>query len=332
MSVGTLVEMHSYMRPAGSAVEREFCTRYIAGLPGAYRDVFGNWHVKVTEDPILWSSHTDTVHRVQGMQRIKVGADGMMRLHRKSKRVSSCLGADDTVGVYLLTEMIKAGMPGYYLFHFGEEQGCKGSRDIAEDYSEWLQRFDAAIAFDRAGKADIITHQCGQRTASDTFARSLAEQLNGSGMRYVPCDRGLFTDTESYAEIIPECTNVSIGYENAHSGQECVDTNHVMRLRDRVVDIDIRELVIARDPSVREMVTRKVWTFKHGGMTAAQVNKECVSYREYLDRDEWPDDPRDDPDDPDGWLSMERAEVERELRAIESRERSMIAKRYQDVH
>jgi hypothetical protein len=106
-----------------------------------------------------------------------------------------------------------------------------------------------------------------------------------------------------------------------------------MRLRDAVLGIDVGALIVDRDPSVRELKAFKGWGgFKAHGMQGAWKPHGTQDGTKYVDEDVWPEDTRDDPDDPDGWLSMERAEVERELRAIETRERSMIEKRYQDVH
>src|SRR3546814_3924895 len=86
--------------------------------------------------------------------------------------------------------MIAAAFPVLYLFHRGEEQGCLGSRWIERHTPELLADIDAAIAFDRAGLGDVITHQSYGRTCSDAFATNLASALNrqNSGFRYAPDD------------------------------------------------------------------------------------------------------------------------------------------------
>ena len=229
MSTVLLADMLTYCRPYGSVTERTFIARYIEPLPGSWQDAYGNWHV--TTDPgsrVLWSCHTDTVHRRDGRQRIKVTKD-RITLHKRSMG-QTCLGADDTVGVYLMCEMIHAKVPGHYVFHFGEEVRCLGSSALAEHEATWLGGFDYAIALDRGGTSDIITSQYGQRCCSDSFAWALADALREANPTYAPAS-GVYTDTAEYASLIPECTNVSVGYGRQHSNAEFVDTAHVARLR-----------------------------------------------------------------------------------------------------
>src|ERR1035437_4917737 len=90
--LGTLLDMLTYCRPAGSGAESAFIARFIATLPGATCDPFGNWHVVVGTSPILWSCHTDTVHDTSGRQTVHVAADGIVGLSRRSRPRSSCLG------------------------------------------------------------------------------------------------------------------------------------------------------------------------------------------------------------------------------------------------
>lgn len=252
-----LATMHTYARPHGTATESAFIRHFIADLPNATCDDFDNWHVVIGDAPVIWSCHTDTVHRAEGRQHVKV-QDGRLRLVRKSQ--SSCLGADDTVGVFLCREMILAGVAGHYMFHYGEEAGCIGSRSYADDHADDLAHYTHAIAFDRMGTADVITHQCGMRTCSDLFADYLADHLNVGGLHYSPSDRGLFTDTESYADIVSECSNVSVGYFGAHGRSEYVEVAHVLALRERLLALDPAALPVFRDP----MVSDNVWGYHYG--------------------------------------------------------------------
>jgi len=157
------------------------------------------------------------------------------------------------VGVYLMREMILAGRPGAYVFHHGEERGGIGSALLARHEAQWLARFDMAIALDRQGTGDIVTHQFGMRTASDTFAESLASEIarHDPGLHYAPSP-GVYTDTAEYAEIIPECTNLSVGYKGQHTTCESVDARHVDRLLGALLSLDVSQCVIARDPQLYE--------------------------------------------------------------------------------
>jgi hypothetical protein len=239
----TIISMLSYRRPAGSGTEMEFIKRFIMPL-GAKMDKHGNWCLQIGEAPtILWSSHTDSVHHKEGYQ--KVDYDGKyISLPVNSK--SNCLGADCAAGVWIMSEMIKAKVPGLYIFHFAEEVGCVGSSAIAEKEPGRLVNIDAAIAFDRKGIDSVITHQ-RQRTCSDAFGKSMAAQLPN---RFKLDDTGVLTDTKQYMRLVPECTNISVGYYNEHRPQEALDVGHLIELRNFMVKIDQSKFVIERDPLV----------------------------------------------------------------------------------
>ena len=112
-----------------------------------------------------------------------------------------------------------------------------------------LNLYDYAIAFDRKDFGDVITHQRGRRTASQEFALALAHDLNLCGLDYAPSDHGLYTDTESYEALIPECTNLSIGYEGNHGKQETVSTCFVLKLLDALLQVDWANLPCVRVPT-----------------------------------------------------------------------------------
>jgi hypothetical protein len=246
-----LVEMLTYKRPYDTGTEREFCRRYLEPL-GATPDAFGNYMLRIGDAPVLWSSHTDTVHRTEGRQRLRITAGGM--IHKPADGDGECLGADCTTGVWLMREMVIAGVEGLYIWHAGEERGCLGSNFILEYTPEVLTGIQYAIAFDRKGRGSIITHQCGRRTASDSFAESLAAGLN---MALLPDDGGIFTDTEVYGGVIPECTNVSVGYERAHSNTESQDIDFACLLREALLELDLTALVVARVPEPDPWLVRE---------------------------------------------------------------------------
>jgi hypothetical protein len=241
MDTGTrdLLTMLTYMRPHGSDTERAFINRYIRPT-GAAEDTFGNLWLTVGNAPILWCSHTDTVHKQAGKQRVLYGASVA------SADKSNCLGADCTTGVWLMLAMIRAKVSGTYLFHRGEEVGGIGSAWIAKNMATTLARYQFAIAFDRMGSDEVITHQAGWRCASEAFAGSMAKAL--APLDYTGSDGGSFTDTANYVEIIPECTNISVGYYGQHTKNEMQDIDHAIKLRDRLCTADFSQLVCERDP------------------------------------------------------------------------------------
>jgi hypothetical protein len=249
-AIADLCDMLTYCRPAGSGTESLFRDRYLLSLPGAYEDIFHNIHVQIGDDRrVLFSSHTDTVHRTDGRQTIAYDArTGTITLSRKAKRSRNCLGADDTVGCWIMRSMILAGVPGSYVFHHAEERGGVGSGDLARSYHDWLAEHPIAVAFDRRGTSDVITYQNCGRCCSDTFAHSLSDALNVHGLQYTPCDRGIYTDTAEYVSAIAECTNVSVGYQNEHTPSESVNVAHADRVRLACLSLDWNALTVERVP------------------------------------------------------------------------------------
>jgi len=233
-------------RTDGGKAEALMIDKLIKTLPHVKVDKAGNYAVRIpkadgTASRVLWSCHTDTVHRTDGVQSLTYCKDnGVINVSD-----GECLGADDGAGLWLLLEMIDAKVPGLYVFHRNEEHGCVGSRYRAANLAHTLTNIKYAVAFDRKGTTSVITHQYG-RTCSDAFAKSMIGMLD---MEHRLDPTGMFTDTKSYAEIIPECTNISIGYENAHSANEYLDTTYLLALRDSILtNFDEDLLVCERDP------------------------------------------------------------------------------------
>lgn len=312
--LNTLSTMLTYCRPHGSAMDHEFRRVYLASLPGIHEDAYGNLIVDIGESPrVLWSSHTDTVHWYSGRQRLHVDTKKQtIRLARKSRKRSECLGADDTVGVFLMREMILTGVEGRYIFHYGEESGCIGSSDLAANSPETLTGIDFAIALDRMGTSDIITTQNGSTCCSDLFAHSLALAL---GLPYTSA-RGIFTDTAEYVDLIPECTNISVGYYNQHGPDEYVDYSHVGILLAALIAMDQSQLVCSRDPyapkvqrsylvdaSARDYsYIDKVASDIHSAIDRIDGNTSTALWRESYGWSDWClvcDAPVIDEDDPD---------------------------------
>ena len=215
----------------------------------ATQDRHGNLEVRVGNRPdLIFTAHLDTVHRADGGQVLyfieetkELVADGL-------DGKASVLGADDASGVFLLTEMIKAKKPGRYLFFVGEECGGIGSSAYVLDNPDLSALM--VVSFDRKGTRDIITHQAAYETASPVFARALATALNlqEPEFEYKPCNGGMYTDSKEFAHLVPECTNVAVGYYGEHTPKESQDLEHLLRLRDAIIKLDWEALPIDRVP------------------------------------------------------------------------------------
>lgn len=249
----------SLKRPAGSDTEREMINKFIKPT-GAIEDSMGNLLLIVGSDPIIFSSHTDTMSKKAGYQEVKFDGKEMSLVRQYKKRTKNakyeyaisgeCLGADDGGGVWLMLKLIEAGISGAYIFHREEECGGKGSAYASKAYKDVLKDYKYCIAFDRRAADNLITHQGGTRTCSDAFGHSLIEQLDtfpfALNEKYKLDTTGSFTDSKNYIDIIPECTNLSIGYLKNHTSLETLDAEHLYRLKEAFLVLNVSKLVCER--------------------------------------------------------------------------------------
>jgi hypothetical protein len=342
---GLLFDMLSYSRPAGESMDLAFRERFLMPLPGAWEDAHGNIHVPVGDSRVLFSCHTDTATSYNGRQTLHYDASlGMVGLSKRSKRATNgqnkflsrpVLGADDTAGCFIMIEMIRAQVPGYYVFHYGEEIGGQGSRALVEAGGRWLDdSIDMAIAFDRRGYGDVITRQSTGRCCSDTFARALANALNAQNMafQFNPCPTGIYTDTAEYVDNVPECTNLSVGYFREHSETETLDVPFLLSLSDALQQIDFSALPVDRDPIAgaheRRLETLK-WQQAWKDRQAQNAPVSALAYLTGTDDDTTADDYDDktDDDDDDSYSEYLDPEWERIQRALARMEHDEAAER-----
>jgi len=218
-------------------------------LPVSLIDAAGNIYVDLRTTPshrTMFTSHTDSVHSSGGVNKVHV--DG--KFWRATQ--GSALGADDGSGIAIMCHMIEAGVPGLYVFFRGEERGGVGSSWAAKELPHVFEDLDRAVAFDRAGYYDIITHQSGGRCCSEEFAQALANQLSTEASWYLPSSHGVYTDTAEFTSMIPECTNVSVGYKNQHGDMEEQDVEFLWELAQLCTAVDWDNLPTKRDPKVVE--------------------------------------------------------------------------------
>lgn len=214
---------------------------------GTKKDPHGNFYYLIGEKPTtMFTCHLDTacskqvkVNHVQTQRFIKT--DG-----------SSILGADDKAGMVVILNMIENRIPGLYYFFIGEEVGCIGSSRLAKNWvdSEFSYTVSKVVSFDRRSDCSVITHQWYGRCCSDAFAEELSIRLNGTGqkLKLEPDDTGVLTDSAQFMDIVPECTNISVGYMYEHTTVEQQDIDFLQRLCKAVCLIDWETLPVERDP------------------------------------------------------------------------------------
>jgi hypothetical protein len=203
-------------------------------------DSEGNYFLKIGESRTIFASHFDTACKDQ-VDVTHVFENNFIKTDKKS-----ILGADDKAGVTILLWLMKNNIPGLYYFFIGEEVGCIGS-GLAAKNLQFKGDYDRIISFDRRGTSSIITHQSGTRTCSDEFGVELAKQLNQSGMTYRKDDTGVYTDSAEFTSVIPECTNISVGYYQEHTHSEHQDIVHLTKLAKACLGVKWEELPTKRD-------------------------------------------------------------------------------------
>lgn len=219
-------------------------------LPEGYvEDGLGNYYLQIGDNPsTMFSCHLDTScskkEKVTHIQNGNIiGTDGR-----------TILGADDKAGMTVMLYMIENKVPGLYYFFEGEEVGCVGSTKLSNvwentDFSKYIKK---VVSFDRRGTDSVITEQLFGQCCSDEFATDLANKLNetGLGFSFAPDPTGIFTDSAKFIDLVPECTNISVGYYNEHTTRETQDIDFLRRLCKAVCMIDWESLPIVRDQNL----------------------------------------------------------------------------------
>lgn len=220
-------------------------------MPEGYKtDFHGNLYYLIGDNPTtMFTSHLDTAGTYHGAVK-HVIEDGMIKTDGES-----ILGADDKTGVTIMLYMIEKKVPGLYYFFLAEEVGCVGSRAVAtkwgtkkEDVAH-IENMTKCVAFDRKGYNSVISHM-NKRTASDDFCDALAKELNGLDDRfdYKKDHTGGSTDSGKFAAIIPECTNLSVGYFHQHQSTEKQDLEFMEKLCVAACKVKWEELPVKRNP------------------------------------------------------------------------------------
>ena len=219
----------------------------LKNLPSGYQeDGLGNYYLVIGDKPTtMFTCHLDTADKTQKkvnhvFNGNMIGTDG-----------TSILGADDKAGMTVISYMISKGVPGLYYFFIGEEVGCIGSGRLSREWknTEFSKHITKCVSFDRRGTSSIITYQMFGRCCSETFAVELAKRMNvtNNSMNMRPDSTGILTDSAKFMDLIPECTNISVGYYDEHTTRERQDIEFLKRLCKTVCEIDWETLPIERD-------------------------------------------------------------------------------------
>ena len=260
----TLLKFLSTVRPARTAGEEAHVATIVklAEKLGyePYQDAHGNIVVdnlgsSSAQSRVMFTSHTDSIHRSATHTTQKLKRDGdIVTIDLAKTPESTCLGADDATGNYIMLRLLQAGVKGVYVFFRDEEIGGLGSSYFATNpmAKPLIDRLTHCISFDRMGYDSIITHQSCGRCASDMFADELGKRIKAvdpTGTLDLYADpTGSFTDSANFADLISECSNISVGYFKQHTVKESQDVAFVEKLTDALEKVDWETLPAHRDP------------------------------------------------------------------------------------
>ncbi len=231
-------------------------------LPSLEKDQFGNYYKIIGKSETMFTSHLDTADRQQKdvtvYSTILSNGDEMFVTDN-----TSILGADDKSGVSVMLYMMAHNIPGVYYFFIGEERGGIGSHQVAGvfDTVEHLKGMKRCVSFDRRNYYSIITHQLGRQCCSEQFAQSLAGELNKSGLSIALDSTGVYTDSASFIDEIPECTNISVGYFSEHTMNESQNITYLEKLAKACIKVDWESLPTVKKVGFDEATMRKYRTF-----------------------------------------------------------------------
>lgn len=222
-------------------------------LPELDKDLVGNYYKIIGSKPTtMFTCHLDTADRKQGVTRLySIQEDGQEHIITDG---STILGADDKSGTTVMLYLMANNVPGLYYFFIGEERGGIGSHALADVYDEvdYLKEIKRCVSFDRRKTISVITAQAGGRCCSDEFGQALCDAYNASGLNLKIDPTGVYTDSASFIDYIPECTNVSVGYYNEHTGKEKQNMDYLIELCKASVNVDWDKL-----PTTRSLEDKK---------------------------------------------------------------------------
>jgi hypothetical protein len=242
---------------------------------GMQKDEWGNYFYKVGDSRSIFAAHLDTVSK-EYVTVTHVFDGDLIKTDGKTT-----LGADDKAGITVLLWMIQNNVPGLYYFFIGEEVGCIGSGNAAK-FGFFKGNYDRIISFDRRDVGSVITFQSSSRCCSDDFADALCQELNQTRkMSYKKDTGGVYTDSAEFTHLVPECTNVSVGYYKEHTTNESQDIIHLTNLAEACVKVDWEKLPTKRDPNTNEYKDYSYPTSRNWSRKDYGYNDDYYDYGNY---------------------------------------------------
>jgi hypothetical protein len=260
--ISKFLELCQYTYPFGT--EDDLVNNYLSEYD-LIKDSVGNYYTIIGDSDTMFCSHLDTVGKYKSKVNFEYNDhDGHIFIYSDKE---SILGADDKAGVVIMLNMIDNNIPGLYYFFIGEENHLYGSKLISKTNSNFFSKYKKCIAFDRKGYNSIISKQLGGVCCSDEFCESLILEFSNNGLEFYNDKTGIYCDSLSFMGLIPECTNISVGYFNEHTYDENQNLDFLVSLAEAVLLVNWKNLIIVRKPkpstyNVNENVITKFKNFR----------------------------------------------------------------------
>lgn len=253
-------------------------------LPTLKKDIHDNYYLIVGDGSTttMFTSHLDTADRKQSPTTLfSKMVDGNEMIHTDG---STILGADDKSGVTIMLYMMAHNIPGLYYFFVGEEVGGIGSHKLASDFvnTSYLKNINKCISFDRRKTGSVITSQMGRACCSNDFGKSLCDEYNKNGLDLSLDNTGVYTDSASFIDDIPECTNISVGYDSEHTVRENQNMTFLIQICEASIKVDWEALKVSRKVGFsREMLAKNGPLFNEIKKASFGVEVKIVGFEDY---------------------------------------------------
>lgn len=228
-------------------------------LPSLEKDEVGNYYKIIGEGKptVMFTCHLDTADRQQKVTKLYLTKENGQEYIITDG--NSILGADDKAGTTVMLYMMANNIPGLYYFFIGEERGGIGSGLLSDEFEkiEYLKNIKRCVSFDRRNVGSVITQQLGRVCCSNEFATELCKEYNKYGLNLSLDPTGIYTDSASFLDQIPECTNVSVGYMHEHTADEYQNITFLEKLCKASLSVNWNSLPTVRKIGLNEEIIRK---------------------------------------------------------------------------
>lgn len=253
----SLYEIHS---PSGQEKKlRKFVKRIATQRGGiCVQDKKGNLYVtKGNSDtyPCI-CAHLDQVQHKHSKDFKVFKDDDIIFAYSAKSKEQQGLGADDKNGIWIALELLQKLDVLKCAFFVGEEVGCIGS---SEADMEFFKDVRFCVQPDRRNGDDLITSISG-----DICSQEFLAAIDYAKFGYKETT-GLMTDVEELCEqgIGVSCINISCGYYNPHTDEECTSWSELCNAYDFALHICTKLVDVY--PHKYESIYKGYGSYGYGG-------------------------------------------------------------------